>query len=146
MRYLLAAIAAAHIVHSARVVPQQHHQWLRILEYPHHWRECRLRNTGNVDTLPANVAVQSVTNKYTNHNVCICYNKMMVGIAFYRYPDLGVGTPASSLSPASSCLQSPYSFTIDSPTPTTEEFFAYFNAPSTYMEKDFSQLTLSGTL
>ena len=59
-----------------------------------------------------------------------------------RYPDLG--TPASSLSPASTCLQSPYSFTLDSPPPTTEEFTEYFNAPAFYMEKDFSQLTLSG--
>ena len=60
----------------------------------------------------------------------------------FRYPDLG--TPASSLSPASTCLQSPYSFTLDSPPPTTEEFTEYFNAPAFYMEKDFSQLTLSG--
>ncbi|KAK3604481.1 hypothetical protein CHS0354_019074 [Potamilus streckersoni] len=71
---------------------------------------------------------------------------MRDGLAFdeYRYPDLG--TPASSLSPDSTCLHSPYSpysFQLDSPPPTTAEFTEYFNAPATFMEKDFSQLTLS---
>ncbi|XP_074653866.1 calmodulin-binding transcription activator 2-like [Tubulanus polymorphus] len=60
----------------------------------------------------------------------------------YRY-SADIGTPASSLSPDSSCLQSPLSFLLDSPPPTMSEFQEYFNAPSTYMEKDFSQLTLS---
>ncbi|KAL4220816.1 transcription by RNA polymerase II [Mactra antiquata] len=66
----------------------------------------------------------------------------------YRYPDVysDLGTPASSLSPDSTCLHSPYSpytFHMDSPPPTAAEFIEYFNAPATFMEKDFSQLTLS---
>ncbi|CAH1773474.1 unnamed protein product, partial [Owenia fusiformis] len=59
----------------------------------------------------------------------------------YRYPNLD--TPASSLSPESSSMQSPYHWSIDSPPPTAQEFLEYFNAPTFYMEKDFSQLTLS---
>ena len=66
-----------------------------------------------------------------------------------RYGDVysDLGTPASSLSPDSTCLHSPYSpysFHLDSPPPTKAEFIEYFNAPATFMEKDFSQLTLSG--
>lgn len=62
----------------------------------------------------------------------------------YRYCE--VSTPASSLSPASSsCLQSPGSFTLDSPSPppTTADFCEFFQASGKIMEKDFSKLTLS---
>ncbi|XP_065353438.1 calmodulin-binding transcription activator 2 isoform X6 [Cloeon dipterum] len=62
----------------------------------------------------------------------------------YRYYD--VGTPSSSMSPASSsCLQSPSSFTLDSPSPppTTADFCEFFQASGTLFEKDFSNLTLS---
>ncbi|KAL1497599.1 hypothetical protein ABEB36_008531 [Hypothenemus hampei] len=62
----------------------------------------------------------------------------------YRYYD--VGTPQSSLSPASSsCLQSPCSFTLDSPSPppTTADFCEFLQASGTVFEKDFSNLTLS---
>lgn len=64
---------------------------------------------------------------------------------FSRYYD--VATPQSSLSPASSsCLQSPCSFTLDSPSPppTTADFCEFFQASGTVFEKDFSNLTLSG--
>lgn len=63
----------------------------------------------------------------------------------YRYYD--VSTPCSSLSPASStCLQSPSSFTLDSPSPppTTADFCEFFQASGTVFEKEFSNLTLSG--
>ncbi|XP_023215662.1 calmodulin-binding transcription activator 1-like [Centruroides sculpturatus] len=61
----------------------------------------------------------------------------------YRYCD--VGTPSSSLSPASSCLQSPGSFTLESPSPppTTADFCEFFQASGKMMETDFSKLTLS---
>lgn len=61
-----------------------------------------------------------------------------------RYYD--VGTPCSSLSPASSsCLPSPCSFTLDSPSPppTTADFCEFFQASGSMFEKDFSNLTLS---
>lgn len=66
---------------------------------------------------------------------------------FSRYYD--AGTPGSSLSPASSsCLQSPCSFTLDSPSPppTTADFCEFLQASGTVFEKDFSNLTLSGNL
>ncbi|XP_047112567.1 calmodulin-binding transcription activator 1 [Schistocerca piceifrons] len=62
----------------------------------------------------------------------------------YRYYD--VSTPGSSMSPASSsCLQSPCSFTLDSPSPppTTADFCEFFQASGNVFEKDFSNLTLS---
>ncbi|GFV24831.1 calmodulin-binding transcription activator 1 [Trichonephila clavipes] len=62
----------------------------------------------------------------------------------YRYCE--TSTPVSSLSPASSsCLQSPGSFTLDSPSPppTTADFCEFFQASGKIMEKDFSKLTLS---
>lgn len=65
----------------------------------------------------------------------------------HRYYD--VGTPCSSLSPASSsCLQSPCSFTLDSPSPppTTADFCEFLQASGTVFEKDFSNLTLSGSV
>lgn len=74
----------------------------------------------------------------------------------YRYND--VGTPCSSLSPASSGpLQSPVSYTvateatintgaINSPPPTTEDFTEFLQASSSILkpfEADFSNLTLT---
>ncbi|XP_026479671.1 calmodulin-binding transcription activator 1-like [Ctenocephalides felis] len=60
----------------------------------------------------------------------------------YRYYD--AGTPCSSLSPASSsCLQSPASFTLDSPSPppTTQDHCDFLHAGP--FESDFNKLTLS---
>ncbi|KAK6618303.1 hypothetical protein RUM44_002755 [Polyplax serrata] len=62
----------------------------------------------------------------------------------YRYYD--VTTPSSSLSPASSSLQSPSpGFPLDSPSPppTTQDFCEFFQASGSIFEKDFSNLTLS---
>ena len=68
----------------------------------------------------------------------------LCSIIFISY-STDLGTPLSSaLSPKSTCVLSPYNFDIDSPPPTAAEFTEYFNAPAMYMEKDFSQLTLSG--
>ncbi|CAL8119440.1 unnamed protein product [Orchesella dallaii] len=58
----------------------------------------------------------------------------------YRYPESE--TPCSSLSPASSCLQSPCSSTLtDSPQPTTADFCEFLKASA--FEKDFSNLALT---
>ena len=71
----------------------------------------------------------------------------------YRYHD--VGTPCSSLSPASSGpLQSPASYSVQpephmgspSPPPTTQDFTEFLHASSVTrpFEADFSNLTLTG--
>ncbi|XP_076033913.1 calmodulin-binding transcription activator isoform X6 [Oratosquilla oratoria] len=65
-------------------------------------------------------------------------------ITSYRYYD--VGTPSSSMSPtSSSCLPSPASFTLESPSPppTTADFSEFFQASTKDFSKDFSNLTLS---
>lgn len=74
----------------------------------------------------------------------------------YRYHD--VGTPCSSLSPASSGpLQSPASYSVQpdppmsspSPPPTTEDFTEFLQASSAMLkpfEADFSNLTLTGKM
>ncbi|KAK2710391.1 calmodulin-binding transcription activator 1-like isoform X2 [Artemia franciscana] len=62
----------------------------------------------------------------------------------YRYCD--PGTPNSSLSPgSSSCLQSPCSYSMGSPSPppTTADFTEFFQASNSIFINDFSNLTLS---
>ena len=73
-------------------------------------------------------------------SLCCIIHSPFFNAHCFRYPELS--SPVSS--PASSCLHSPYNFCLDSPPPTAEEFYEYFNAPATFLEKDFSQLTLSG--
>ncbi|CAL4062241.1 unnamed protein product, partial [Meganyctiphanes norvegica] len=72
------------------------------------------------------------------------FNFEFSDISCYRYID--VGTPSSSMSPASSsCLPSPASFTLESPSPppTTADFSEFFQASNKDFSKDFSNLTLS---
>ncbi|KAB7505930.1 Calmodulin-binding transcription activator 1 [Armadillidium nasatum] len=72
------------------------------------------------------------------------FNFEFSDIMSYRYMD--VSTPSSSLSPASStCLPSPASFPLDSPSPppTTADFSEFFQASTRDFSKDFSNLTLS---
>ncbi|KZS13454.1 putative Calmodulin-binding transcription activator 1 [Daphnia magna] len=62
----------------------------------------------------------------------------------YRYCE--TATPSSSLSPASSsCLQSPCSFSVNSPSPppTTADFSEFLQASASLFVRDFSNLTLS---
>ncbi|KAK8738484.1 hypothetical protein OTU49_003901, partial [Cherax quadricarinatus] len=72
------------------------------------------------------------------------FNFEFSDITSYRYID--VGTPSSSMSPASSsCLPSPASFTLESPSPppTTADFSEFFHASTRDFSRDFSNLTLS---
>lgn len=98
-----------------------------------------------LDSLPSSNFEHEFSFEFSDHN--------------YRYHD--VGTPCSSLSPASSGpLQSPVSYTLPtehtmnvssalespSPPPTTEDFTEFFHASSTLLkpfEADFSNLTLT---
>lgn len=100
-----------------------------------------------LDSLPSSNFEHEFSFEFSDHN--------------YRYHD--VGTPCSSLSPASSGpLQSPVSYTLPteqtmnnnasialespSPPPTTEDFTEFLHASSTLLkpfEADFSNLTLT---
>lgn len=92
-----------------------------------------------LDSLPSSHFDQEFNFEFSDHN--------------YRYHD--VGTPCSSLSPASSGpLQSPASYSIPtdppmgspSPPPTTKDFTEFLQASSTAprpFEADFSNLTLT---
>lgn len=93
-----------------------------------------------LDSLPSSNFDQEFNFEFSDHN--------------YRYHD--VGTPCSSLSPASSGpLQSPASYSVPpdppitspSPPPTTEDFTEFLQASSAMLkpfEADFSNLTLTG--
>lgn len=95
-----------------------------------------------LDSLPNNNFDQEFNFEFSDHN--------------YRYHD--VGTPCSSLSPASSGpLQSPASYSVPpdppmsspSPPPTTEDFTEFLQASSAMLkpfEADFSNLTLTGKM
>ncbi|KAJ6642159.1 Calmodulin-binding transcription activator 2 [Pseudolycoriella hygida] len=92
-----------------------------------------------LDSLPSSNFDQEFNFEFSDHN--------------YRYHD--VGTPCSSLSPASSGpLQSPASYSVPpdppmsspSPPPTTEDFTEFLQASSAMLkpfEADFSNLTLT---
>lgn len=93
-----------------------------------------------LDSLPSSNFDQEFNFEFSDHN--------------YRYHD--VGTPCSSLSPASSGpMQSPASYSIapdpqmnsPSPPPTTQDFTEFLHASSSLLkpfESDFSNLTLTG--
>ncbi|KAJ8940097.1 hypothetical protein NQ318_011479 [Aromia moschata] len=111
--------------------------------------EMSLENSpGPPDTLQANDSLSDVFMEPLLDQSSSSFESTEFNFEFsdnnYRYYD--VATPCSSLSPASSsCLQSPCSFTLDSPSPppTTADFCEFFQASGTVFEKDFSNLTLS---
>lgn len=95
-----------------------------------------------LDSLPSSNFDQEFNFEFSDHN-------------YRNYHD--VGTPCSSLSPASSGpLQSPASYSVPpdppmsspSPPPTTEDFTEFLQASSAMLkpfEADFSNLTLTGS-
>lgn len=95
-----------------------------------------------LDTMPGATFDQEFNFEFSDHS--------------YRYHD--VGTPCSSLSPASSGpLQSPASYSIapdppmgsPSPPPTTQDFTEFLHASNSLLkpfEADFSNLTLTGII